>query len=39
MDYNERIDGKNSEKYDFYSNPEKYKSSFMKYTEVTDLFI
>ena len=39
MDYNERIDGGNSEKYDFYANPEKYKSSFMRYAKVTDLFI
>ena len=39
MDYNERIDGGNSEKYDFYVNPEKYKSTFMKYARVTDLFI
>ena len=39
MDYNERIDGGNSDKYDFYANPEKYKSSFMKYARVTDLFI
>ena len=39
MDYYERIDGGNSEKYDFYSNPAKYKSSFMKYARVTDLFI
>ena len=39
MDFNERIDGENSEKYDFYANPEKYKSSFMKYARVTDLFI
>ena len=39
MDYNERIDGRNSDKYDFYANPEKYKSSFMKYARVTDLFI
>ncbi|MAO71263.1 MAG: alanine dehydrogenase [Flavobacteriales bacterium] len=39
LDYNERIDGGNSEKYDFYTNPEQYKSSFMKYARVTDLFI
>ena len=31
MDYYERRDGGKSEKYDFYSNPAKYKSSFMKY--------
>ncbi len=39
MDYNVRIDGRNSDKYEFYANPEKYKSSFMKYARVTDLFI
>lgn len=39
MDYNIRIDGGNSEKHDFYANPEEYKSSFMKYARVTDLFI
>ena len=39
LDYNERIDGSKSEKYDFYTHPEKYKSSFMKYASCTDIFI
>ena len=39
MDYNVRIDGSDSEKYDFYNHPEKYKSSFMKYAKHADLFI
>ena len=39
MDYNVRIDGSDSEKYDFYNNPEKYKSSFMKYAKHANLFI
>ena len=39
MDYNERIDGALSDKYDFYNNPEKYQSSFMNYTKHADIFI
>ncbi len=39
MDYNERIDGTLYDKYDFYNNPEKYKSSFMNYTKHADIFI
>ena len=39
MDYNERIDGSLSDKYDFYNNPEKYQSSFMNYTKYADIFI
>jgi alanine dehydrogenase len=39
MDYNERIDGLPSDKYDFYSNPQLYKSSFKKFTRRADIFI
>ncbi|MBT5859138.1 MAG: alanine dehydrogenase [Flavobacteriales bacterium] len=39
MDYNERIDGTISDKYDFYNNPEKYQSSFMNYIKHADIFI
>ena len=39
LDYIERIDGSKSEKFDFYTHPEKYKSSFMKYASCTDIFI
>ena len=39
MDYNERIDGSLSDKYDFYNNPEKYQSSFINYTKHADIFI
>ena len=39
MDYNERIDGLPSDKYDFYSNPQLYKSSFKKFTRTADIFI
>ena len=39
MDYNERIDGSEKNKYDFYSYPELYKSSFLKYAQRADIFI
>ena len=39
MDYNERIDGANSEKYDFYKNPSLYRSSFLRFAEKADIFI
>lgn len=39
MDYNERIDGSVFDKYDFYDNPDKYQSSFMKYAKHADIFI
>ena len=39
MDYNERIDGALSDKYDFYNNSEKYQSSFLNYTKHADIFI
>ena len=39
MDYNERIDGIMSDKYDFYNYPEKYQSSFTNYTRDADIFI
>ena len=39
MDYNERIDGANSEKYDFYKNPFLYRSSFLRFAEKADIFI
>ena len=39
MDYNVRKDGSPSDKYDFYNQPEKYKSSFMKYAKHADVFI
>jgi alanine dehydrogenase len=39
MDYNERVDGSESDKYEFYNNPELYKSSFMKYAKQADIFI
>ena len=39
MDYNIRIDGKESSKTDFYNNPKEYRSDFMKYANLADLFI
>jgi alanine dehydrogenase len=39
MDYNERLDGSKSDKYDFYNNPDLYTSSFPKYAERADIFI
>ena len=39
MDYNERIDGSLSDKYEFYNHPELYKSSFPKFAKSGDIFI
>ncbi len=39
MDYNKRIDEKPNLKQDFYENPGEYKSDFMKYAKVSDMFI
>jgi alanine dehydrogenase len=39
LDYNQRIDGKDLDRFDFYSNPSLYKSTFNKFSFVTDMFI
>jgi saccharopine dehydrogenase (NAD+, L-lysine-forming) len=39
MDYNERIDGSMSDKYEFYAHPELYQSSFVKFAKKADIFI
>lgn len=39
QDYNERIDGLKFEKEDFYSNPKKYRSKFLKYAHAADILI
>ena len=39
MDYNERIDGSLSKKHQYYSNPELYRSSFVKFAIRADIFI
>ncbi len=37
--YNKRKDGKHWDKYDFYNHPEEYVSNFMRFAQVTDVFI
>ncbi|MFD0860703.1 NAD(P)-dependent oxidoreductase [Sungkyunkwania multivorans] len=39
LDYNERKDKKQLGKKDFYKNPTQYRSTFMRYAAVTDLYI
>jgi alanine dehydrogenase len=39
LDYNTRKDGAKKDKYDFYNNPEEYKSTFMDYAKVADFYI
>ena len=39
LDYNKRLDGKKSDKKDFYQNPEKYTSDFERFSKVADVFI
>ncbi len=39
LDYNIRKDGKTIDKIDFFNNPEAYKSNFMRFAEVSDIFI
>ncbi len=39
LDYNKRIDGTQSDKLDFYSNPTQYVSDFERFTKVSDIFI
>ena len=39
MDYNVRIDGSKSNKYEFYNQPELYCSSFINYAKQADIFI
>lgn len=38
-DYNRRMDGTEFDKADFYANPEKYESNFMRFAKVSDMFI
>jgi len=38
-EYNERIDGKDFEKRDFYTKPNEFKSVFCKYAKVADMYI
>ncbi len=39
LDYNKRKDGDDLDKNDFYKNPEEYVGDFMKFAEVSDLYI
>lgn len=39
LDYNKRKDGQLLDKYDFYNNPGLYKSDFMRFAEVADMYI
>ena len=39
LDYNKRIDGKVIDMYDFFDHPENYKSDFMRFAKVSDLYI
>ena len=39
LDYNKRLDGKKSDKKDFYQHPEKYTSDFARFSKVADMFI
>lgn len=39
LDYNKRKDGKVVDNFDFYNNPEKYESDFMRFAKVTNYFI
>jgi len=39
LDYVKKIDGSKSTKLDFFKNPSCYKSTFLKFTEVADVFI
>jgi alanine dehydrogenase len=39
LDYNERIDNKNLDRFDFYKNPTEYKSTFNNFSHVSDMFI
>ena len=39
LDYNKRIDGKPSDKHDFYKNPTEYTSDFERFTKVSDIFM
>ena len=39
MDYNEKIDGSSASKSGFYNKPELYKSSFLRFASIADIFI
>lgn len=39
LDYNKRNDGRQLNKYDFFENPSEYKSNFMRFAKVSDIYI
>lgn len=39
LDYNKRMDGKPSDKEDFYTNPKKYTSDFERFANVSDIYM
>ena len=39
LDYNARKDGRELDIYDFFKNPTEYKSTFMRFAEVSDMYI
>ncbi len=39
LDYNKRTDGKIIDMYDFFNNPSKYESDFMRFAKVSDVYI
>ena len=39
LDYNQRKDNRSLDRFDFYNNPSEYKSSFNKFSKVSDMFI
>ncbi|MGG7035548.1 MAG: NAD(P)-dependent oxidoreductase [Flavobacterium sp.] len=39
LDYNKRIDGKESSKADFYQNPSEYTSDFERFSKVADIYM
>lgn len=39
LDYNKRADGTVIDKYDFYDNPQDYRSDFMRFAAVSDFYI
>lgn len=39
LDYNNRIDGQVKDEFDFFNNPREYKSNFMRFARVADMYI
>ncbi|NNL81163.1 MAG: alanine dehydrogenase [Flavobacteriaceae bacterium] len=39
LDYNERLDGEVRDMFDFFDHPQEYRSTFMRYAKISDLYI